>query len=92
MKKFNLLAAVAVLIALCAVSYYLGRWSRQSDYEAACLQADFIHSLMDQDGECWNMGAEVEESYEEWFQDLDYGVYNTKSLTREELRNYYWCY
>ena len=40
----------------------------------------------------YNPGAEIEEAYYEWFQDLDYGVYNTKHLTLNTLESYSWCY
>lgn len=94
MKTIKSLAAVALLLAGCAVSYWCGYHNNDTkNYEAACLQADFIHYLMSWDGECWNVGSEVEESYYEWFQDLDIGIYNTKHLTDiKQLNEYCWCY
>ena len=91
MKKFSF---TLLFVISCIVSYYIGYTNTNTkNYEAACLQADFIRSLMDWDGECYNVGAEVEESYYEWFQDLDMGVYNTKKLSSiNELKQYYWCY
>lgn len=100
MRHYKLTAAIVLLLATNMVSFFLGLNTRNSeqtkDYEAACLQADFIHSLMD-----WNetlegglsVSSEIEESYYEWFQDLDCGIYKTKSLTDiKELLNYSWCY
>lgn len=69
--------------------------SCQKHYEAACLEADFIRYLIDHfDGDsiCWNIGAEIENSYDEFFMDLDCGIFNTKYLTLKELDSYGWCY
>ena len=55
----------------------------------ACLEADFIHFWMDDE----DLGPEIEESYYEWFQDLDIGVYNTKYVRSiDEMKKYSWCY
>lgn len=88
MKKLLLVVAAGVL------GYYAGYTNKNTkDYEAACLQADFIHSLMDkQDSVLYRPGAEIEESFYEWFQDLDDGIYNTKHITLKELEKYCWCY
>lgn len=69
--------------------------SCQKHYEAACLQADFIRSLMDWDFNQTgpSIGSEIEESYYEWFQDLELGNYKTKKLTDiKQLEAYHWCY
>lgn len=59
------------------------------DYEAACLLMDCIRNMMDSE----EIGSEVEESYYEWFQDLDMGIYNTEELKDiRDLEDYYWCY
>ena len=93
MKKLKYLAAASLLLAGCAVSYWMGYNAQDGkNYEAACLQADFIHHLMDSDKEPSINGSEVEESFYEWFQDLDMGVYNTKHLSLKELEDYSWCY
>lgn len=93
MQIAKCLAAVALLCGVSAVSYYVGYHNNDTkNYEAACLQADFIHSLMDYPKDVQLTSSEIEESYYEWFQDLEYGVYETKHLTLKDLENYYWCY
>ena len=96
MKRFYLLAAVVLLLATNAVSYYLGRQSREKDYEAACLQADFIRFAIDSfNGEtyCANIGSEIEELWYETYQDLDMGIYNTKHITDiKDFESYGWWY
>lgn len=91
-------AAVAVLLVLCAVSYYVGYHNSDTkNYEAACLQADFIRFIIDDfDGETEmaNIGAEIENSYEEFFQDLDnQNIWKTSKITSiKDFEEYYWCY
>ena len=66
------------------------------DYEAACLQADFIRytiDFFDGETECANIGSEIEECYYEWFQELDNGAFNTKHIKNiKDFNDYYWCY
>ena len=66
------------------------------DYEAACLQADFIRYIIDHfDGEtsCANIGAEIEESYYEFFDGLDLGQFNTNGIKSiKDFESYGWCY
>jgi hypothetical protein len=90
MKKVKVIAAVVLLLATNAVSYLAGYHNNDSkNYEVACLQADFIHRLMDWDEECWNVGAEVEELWYECYQDLELGNYNTKHVhSIEDLNGY----
>lgn len=90
MKYLKYTAAVVLLLATNTASYLTGYHNNDSkNYEAACLQADFIHSLMDD--EDW--GSETEELYYEWFQDLDMGIYKTNHLhSIKELNAYSWCY
>ena len=98
MNKQTLLAAVVLLCVVSAVSYYVGKaegnTQHSKDYEAACLQADFIRYLIDHfDGEteCANIGVEIENSYEEYFQDMY--IYKTKHITSiEDFDDYSWCY
>ena len=91
-------AAVAILLVLCAVSYYAGYHNNDTkNYEAACLQADFIRFIIDDfDGETEmaNIGAEIENSYEEFFQDLDNSnIWKTSKITSiKDFEEYYWCY
>lgn len=59
------------------------------DFEAACLLMDCLRNMMDSE----EIGSEVEESFHEWFDDLDMGIYNTSKLTDiKQLDEYYWCY
>ena len=94
MRTIKLLAAVAILIVSCAVSYYVGYHNNDTkNYEAACLQADFIRYLIDHfDGEteCANIGSEIEESYYEYFTDIENFKTSIKDI--KELNDYYWCY
>ena len=101
MKKNSLLAAMLLLLATNAVSYWTGSYQKdlqsKKDYEAACLQADFIRYIINQfDGETEmaNIGMEIENSYEEFFQELDnHNIWKTdyvKSI--KDFDQYYWCY
>ena len=94
MKHLHVLAVVALLLAVSTASYYFGRESRRADYEAACLLADFIHHTTDywRGEEIWDGGVELENSFYEYFGDLDDGIFETKRITREQLYNYSWCY
>lgn len=96
MSRLKIIAAVVLLLATNAVSYYVGFNNNDTkNYEAACLQADFIRSLMDWDFNQTgpSIGAEIEESYYEWFQDLELGNYKTKKLKDiRQLEEYHWCY
>lgn len=96
MKQKSLVIAVIVLLVMNVVTL-IGYFHKDSkDYEAACLQADFIRYLIDHfDGEteCANIGSEIEECYYEWFQELDNGNFNTKHITDiKDFEEYSWCY
>ena len=101
MKQFKAFIAIIILVIACLIGYYAGRHieytSHLKDYEAACLQADFIRYIIDGfDGETSmaNIGMEIENSYEEYFQELDNPhIFKTKYITSiRDLDNYYWCY
>lgn len=88
----NLLIGVSLVLAFalgfCCASM---QHSAQSvkDYEAACLLMDCIRNMIDSE----EIGFEVEESFHEWFDDLNIGVYNTRELNDiRDLEDYYWCY
>ena len=97
MKTIKIIAAVVLLCVVSAVSYYAGYHNNDTkNYEAACLQADFIRYAIDHfngETECWNIGAEIEDAYEEWFQELPNGNFKTKYITDpRQFEDYYWCY
>ena len=87
MKKIRF---ILLIIIAGLAGYLLGNYHNSSKhYEVACLEADFIHFWMDDE----DLGPEIEESYYEWFQDLDIGVYNTKYVRSiDEMKKYSWCY
>lgn len=101
--KFIKYWSLAIMIIICSVvSFILGRnynaenFSDTKDYEAACLQADFIRYLIDHfcgKTECADIGSEIEECYYEWFGELDNGNFGTKHITHvKDFEQYYWCY
>ena len=96
MKQKSLIIAVIVLLMMNVVTLIGYFHKGTKDYEAACLQADFIRYLIDHfDGEteCANIGSEIEECYYEWFQELDNGNFNTKYVTDiKDFEGYSWCY
>ena len=91
-----LLAAVVVLLVTNAVSYYAGYTNNDTkNYEAACLQADFIRYLMswEEHETGATIGAEIEESWYEWYTDLPLGNYNTKYIKDiKDFDDYSWSY
>ena len=88
MKKLHLLAAVAVLLVSCAVSFYLGRQSRIKDYEAACILSDICRMQMDYHDEYGGF----EELYWETLDNLDCREYHIHVTGEEIAHDYYWCY
>lgn len=87
MKKFYLLAAVVLLLATNAVSYYLGRQSRQKDYEAACRMSDLIR--------CYEDHLSEDSLIQDWgcFEELE-GLYLWDDAVGEpiDLKEYIYCY
>ena len=98
MRTIKIIAAVVLLCVVSAVSYYVGYHNSDTkNYEAACLQADFIRYLIDSFGgetEMFNIGAEIENSYEEFFQELDnHNIWKTEHIKSiKDFDDYYWCY
>lgn len=98
MKPLRYLVIVALLCIVSTVSYYIGYHnSGIKNYEAACLQADFIRFIIDEfngETEMANIGMEIENSYEEYFQDLDNpNIWKTSKITSiKDFEDYYWCY
>lgn len=88
MKKLHLLAAVAVLLVSCAVSFYLGRQSRIKDYEAACILSDICRIQMDYHDEYGGFA----ELYYDVLGNLDCRKDNLHITGKEIANNYYWAY
>lgn len=90
MKYFKFIGSLVLAYVLGFSCYCVGYNNAHTrDYEAACLLMDCMRSMMDSE----EIGSEVEESYYEWFQDLDMGIYNTEELKDiRDLEDYYWCY
>lgn len=89
MKTIKGIAAVALLCAGCAVSYYAGRHveyqQHVKDYEAACILSDICRMQLD-----YSESSEFEERYFDTIDNLDcYPLH----ITKEEIHhNYSWCY
>lgn len=99
MKTLKGIAAIALFVAGCMVSYYVGRaveyQEHVKDYEAACLLSDFIRFTIDNwnGEEIWNGGVELQNSYEEYFQELDNGGFRTEKVKDiNDLNAYCWMY
>jgi hypothetical protein len=98
MKKVKYLVAAAILCGICAVSFYVGRNYEyqhfgKKDYEAACLEADFIRNTFDHFKgvkELSDAGSEIEEHYYEYFTDIE--NYGTSLKDVKEFEQYSWCY
>ena len=89
--KFCKIILSLVLVYILGFSCYSVGYNNAHtrDYEASCLLMDYIRCMMDSE----EIGSEVEESFHEWFDDLEIGVYNTDKLKSvDELNEYYWCY
>ena len=88
MKKIHLLAAVLLLLATNAVSYWAGSYNKdlqnEKDYQAACVLSDVCHFMMD------NIGNDAEEIYFDTIDNLDCDP--DLVVTREEIQNYNWIY
>ena len=91
MEKLKYLAAVTLLLAGCAVSYYAGRISEHSchekDYEAACHMSDLIR--------CYEDHLKEDSIIEDWgcFEELESTfLYEDALGTPVNLREYVWCY
>ena len=88
MKTIKTLAAVALLLATSAVSYQVGRNSKENvdskDYQAACVLSDICHYMMD------NIGNDAEEIYYDTIDNLDSDP--DLVITRDEIQKYNWIY
>lgn len=88
MKKMYLLAAVLLLLATNAVSYWAGSYDKdlqsKKNYQAACVLSDVCHFMMD------NIGNDAEEIYFDTIDNLDCDP--DLVVTREEIQTYNWIY
>ena len=88
MKKMYLLAAVLLLLATNAVSYWAGSYNKdlqsKKNYQAACVLSDVCHFMMD------NIGNDAEEIYFDTIDNLDCDP--DLVVTREEIQKYNWIY
>ena len=86
MKKMYVLAAVALLCGVSAVSYSIGQTNAQSakDYQAACMLSDICHFAID------NGNTEFEELYYDYIDNIDTDPKDI--ITREEIQKYSWIY
>ena len=85
--KIKYIIFCLLLIVSNVITYVVTANNNVKDFEAACLFADIIHSMMDSD----IIGSEVEESYYEWTQDMD-DTMKFDALKKKDLDNYSWCY
>jgi hypothetical protein len=88
MKKMYLLAAVLLLLATNAVSYWAGSYNKDlqsvKNYQAACVLSDICHFMLD------NIGNDAEEIYFDTIDNLDCDP--NLAVTREEIQKYNWIY
>ena len=89
MKTIKVIAAVALLCVVSAVSFVAGRNSmvnvESKDYQAACMLSDICRIMMD------NIGNEAEEIYWDYVDNIECDPKAT--ITKEEIhKNYMWCY
>lgn len=67
-------------LTLCILSYLIGSWDSEKDFEAACSYADIVHSMMDE-------SKDNIDNYNSWMEDFD-GL-EFSHLKKENLKNYY---
>ena len=88
MKKMYLLAAVLLLLATNAVSYWAGSCSKdlqsEKDYQAACVLNDCCRNMVD------NIGVDAEEIYYEYIDNLDCDP--DLIIRNDDMKRYYWSY
>ena len=84
MKTIKLLAAVALLLAGCAVSYQVGKAvehkQHTKDYQVAQIMTTCCNNMVD------NIGLEAEEIYYEYIDNLD--CYPEIIVTKEDIEQY----
>ena len=88
MKKMYLLAAVLLLLATNAVSYWAGSHDKdlqnEKNYQAACVLNDCCRNMVD------NLGVDAEEIYYDYVDNLDCDP--ELVVTQDDIRKYYWKY
>ena len=88
MKKTYLLAAVLLLLATNAVSYWAGLHDKdlqsEKDYQAACVLNDCCRNMVD------NIGVDAEEIYYEYIDNLDCDP--DLIIRMDDMKSYHWNY
>ena len=88
MKTKYLLAAVLLLLATNAVSYWAGSYSKdlqnEKNYQAACVLNDCCRNMVD------NIGVDAEEIYYDYIDNLDCD--SDLVITQEDMKHYSWKY
>lgn len=90
MKYLKYWAAAALLCAVSAVSFCVGRnyeckYYTQKHYEAACMLSDICRIMVD------NIGSEADEIYQEYLDNI-YTMPNAKVTSEELKKGYAYCY
>ena len=88
MRKMYLLAAVLLLLATNAVSYWAGSYNKdlqsEKNYQAACVLNDCCRNMVD------NIGVDAEEIYYDYIDNLDCDP--DLVVTQEDVKHYSWKY
>lgn len=88
MKTKQLLAAVLLLLATNAVSYWAGSYNKdlqsEKNYQAACVLNDCCKNMVD------NIGVDAEEIYCEYVDNLNCDP--DLVVTQEDMKKYSWKY
>ena len=88
MKKMYLLAAVLLLLATNAVSYWAGSYNKdlqsEKDYQAACVLNDCCRNMVD------NIGVDAEEIYYDYIDNLDCDP--DLIIRMDDMKSYHWNY
>ena len=86
--KYKNIMGILIVVAIGILSFFLGRLSRQEDYEAACHMSDLIR--------CYQDHLDNDSIYEDWgcFEELQ-GIFLYDDCVANppvRLEDYSWCY
>ena len=88
MKIKYLLAAVLLLLATNAVSYWAGSYNKdlqsKKDYQAACVLNDCCRNMVD------NIGVDAEEIYYDYIDNLECDP--DLIIRMDDMKSYHWNY